>query len=92
MAWEIGRTGTSDYDVFVDEVVSLLGRAQAEDGYLNTWVQGGASDQKLSAMRWSHELYCLGHLIQAAIAFARTTGRHELLEIASGMWTWSNAS
>ncbi|ALO68125.1 hypothetical protein AS189_18530 [Arthrobacter alpinus] len=84
IAWEIGRTGTSDYDVFVDEVVSLLGRAQAEDGYLNTWVQGGTSDQKLSAMRWSHELYCLGHLIQAAIAFARTTGRCELLEIAIG--------
>ena len=82
IAWEIGRTGTSDYDAFVDEVVSLIARAQDDDGYLNTWVQGGTSQQKLSAMRWSHELYCLGHLIQAAIAFTRTTGRRDLLATA----------
>lgn len=82
VAWEIGRTGTTDFDAFADEVIGLIGRAQADDGYLNTWVQGGMADAKLTAMRWSHELYCLGHLLQAAIAFTRSTGRRDLLETA----------
>lgn len=82
VAWEIGRTGTTRYDAFADEVIGLIGRAQADDGYINTWVQGGMSDEKLTAMRWSHELYCLGHLLQAAIAFDRAAGRRDLLDTA----------
>lgn len=82
VAWEIGRTGTTDYDEFANDVIGLIGRVQGEDGYINAWVQGGMSDEKLSAMRWSHELYCLGHLVQAAIAFARAAGRRDLLETA----------
>jgi DUF1680 family protein len=82
IAWEIGRSGTTSYDEFANDVIRLIGCVQAEDGYINAWVQGGMSDEKLSAMRWSHELYCLGHLLQAAIAFTRTTGRRDLLETA----------
>ncbi len=82
VAWEIGRTGTSAYDAFADSMIDLIARAQADDGYINTWVQGGMSDQRLTALRWSHELYCLGHLVQAGIAFARATGRRDLLETA----------
>ncbi|HEY0247963.1 MAG TPA: beta-L-arabinofuranosidase domain-containing protein [Gryllotalpicola sp.] len=82
IAWEVGRTGTTDYDEFTDFMIGLIARVQADDGYINTWVQGGESpDRPLTAMRWSHELYCLGHLIQAAVAFSRAAGRRDLLEL-----------
>lgn len=82
IAWETGRTGTTEYDAFADEVIALIERAQDADGYINTYVQGGMADERLSSMRWSHELYCLGHLVQAAIAFVRSNGRRDLLEVA----------
>lgn len=82
IAWEVGRTGTGEYEGFADEVIGLIGRVQADDGYINTWVQGGMAGEPFAAMRWSHELYCLGHLVQAAIAFTRATGRRDLLETA----------
>jgi DUF1680 family protein len=80
IAWEIGRSGTNDFTEFADLVIDLIGRVQANDGYINTFVQGGQSVEKLTALRWSHELYCLGHLIQAAVAWNRVTGRTDLLE------------
>jgi DUF1680 family protein len=83
IAWEIGRTATVEYDDFTDFMVDLIARTQNANGYLNTWIQGGASsNEPLTAMRWSHELYCLGHLVQAAVAFSRTTGRRDLLAVA----------
>ena len=46
------------------------------DGYLNTYYSSGPRFQELEH---SHELYCLGHLIQAGIAHRRTTGRRDVL-------------
>jgi len=62
----------------IEEVVA----AQDEDGYLNTYFTF-----KLKGMRWrnlrdSHELYCAGHLMQAGIAYYRSTGERILLDSA----------
>ena len=57
---------------FVTEVGGLIGRAQREDGYLNSWVQGQRPDLAWKDLRWGHELYCAGHLLQAAVAGGRT--------------------
>ncbi len=78
IAWEIGRTGTTAFDAFVDEAVALITAAQHEDGYLNTQreVTGPWSD-----LAYGHELHTGGHLVQAGIALARV-GRPELLEVA----------
>lgn len=82
IAWEIGRTGTRDWDAFLDEVIDLIGRAQGADGYLNTWIEGTCPQRRWQDLETNHEMYCLGHLIQAAVALARCTGRTDLLEIA----------
>lgn len=78
IAWEIGRTGTTEFDSFVDEAVSLIAGAQHEDGYLNTQ---GELVGPWSNLAYGHELHTGGHLIQASIALARV-GRPELLETA----------
>lgn len=66
-----------------DDVIELLGQAQLADGYLNTYyqVQEGL-DQRWTNIRDNHELYCAGHLIEAAVAYYEVTGKGKLLEIA----------
>ena len=77
-----GWAGTGPWTPWVDEVARLLTAAQATDGYLNTWFQGVHPEKRFKELEGSHELYCLGHLIQAGIAHARTTGRGDVLAVA----------
>jgi DUF1680 family protein len=84
LAYEVGRedapAGARD---FYDEVVELLGQAQAGDGYLNSYFQDpDQPKQPWSDLGWGHELYNLGHLIQAAVAAKRRLGDDRLLTIA----------
>ncbi|MFI8992195.1 glycoside hydrolase family 127 protein [Streptomyces antimycoticus] len=84
LAYEIGA-GRTDAGVreFFDEVVGLLERVQAEDGYLNSFLQDAAAAKKpWEDLAWGHELYNLGHLIQAAVAARRRMGDDRLLAVA----------
>ena len=56
--------------------------AQRPDGYLNTFVQVLEPGGEYADLRWGHELYCYGHLIQAAVAWQRALGDDRLLEVA----------
>ena len=81
-AWEYGRSRDENLLADVLDLTELLAQAQAADGYLDSVVQvrEAARYQKLE---WSHELYCAGHLFQAAVALVRTSGRPELLDVAT---------
>ena len=68
----------ADLDRIIDEVVA----AQGDDGYLNTFFQGEIFDQRFRNLRAEHELYCAGHLFQAAVAHYRATGEDKLLNAA----------
>ena len=66
-----------------DEVIVLLGQAQEADGYLNTYYQVKAGlEQRWTNVRDNHELYCGGHLIEAAVAYFEVTGKRAFLTIA----------
>jgi DUF1680 family protein len=64
-----------------NEVIALVGAVQQPDGYLNSYYQVVEPDRKWSDLDFGHELYCAGHLIQAAIAFKRAVNDGRLLEI-----------
>ncbi|MCS7273150.1 MAG: glycoside hydrolase family 127 protein [Fimbriimonadales bacterium] len=66
----------------VDEVIDILERAQEPDGYLNSYFQVVAPDKRWTNLRDWHELYCAGHLIEAAVAHYEATGSPRLLNIA----------
>ena len=55
---------------FAADAVALLEKAQQPDGYLNSYVQVSGTT-RYARLSTSHEMYCAGHLIQAAIAHAR---------------------
>lgn len=82
VAWEIGRSGTTAFDTWLDDVIGLLARAQEPDGYLMSAIQGGMHG-RWENLEHAHELYVLGHMVQAAVALHRCAGRDDLLRIAT---------
>lgn len=69
----------------MDEAISLLGKAQMDDGYLDTYFQIREGGKQFTNLREGHELYCAGHLIEAGVAYYRVTGKRELLDICCRM-------
>ena len=81
-AWAYGITRDAELRGRIDAVTAVIEAAQDDDGYLNSYFCGPRR-----ALRWTdfdlHELYCAGHLIQAAVADVRSSGERRLLEVAS---------
>lgn len=81
-AWQLAQGPSAQLEADVQRIISLVAAAQQPDGYLNTWFQLVRNGERYQDLRWGHELYCAGHLIQAAVAHHRATGRPELLDVA----------
>ena len=78
----------------IDEIAKVISEAQENDGYLypahsteawknaELWGGAGMGDKPYSWVVHSHELYNVGHLYEAAVAYYQATGKTNLLEIA----------
>jgi len=66
----------------MDRIVDLIAAAQGEDGYINTYYTLVEPDNRWTNLPTMHELYCAGHLIEAAVAHHRATGERKLLDVA----------
>ena len=64
-----------------DDVIELFVRRQNKDGYLNSYFQRHFTYKKFY-FRPDHELYCAGHIFEAAIAYYQATGKDSLLKAA----------
>jgi len=84
LAWEQGREPSAELAGWQRETTALVAAAQAADGYLNSYVQvtRGGADRYID-MEGGHELYCAGHLFQAAVAQHRATNDDGLLAVAT---------
>ncbi|MCA1983528.1 glycoside hydrolase family 127 protein [Nocardioides nematodiphilus] len=78
MAWELGRQPSETLEATYLSLVERVSAAQEPDGYLHTSFGRAAQPPRYSDLEWGHELYCFGHLIQAAVARLRT-GHDDLL-------------
>ena len=63
----------------VDEIVELILKSQLKDGYINTYFSTNFIEKRFSNITFMHELYCAGHLIEAAIAHYNATGSRRFL-------------
>jgi hypothetical protein len=77
-AWSLATVDDPVLREDLDAVVQAVIAAQAPDGYLNT----AFGDDRYADLTTSHELYCAGHLFQAAVAHHRVTGDGRLLACA----------
>ncbi len=81
IGWELGHAPGPELSSFAAGVTILLEQAQRPDGYLNSYFQV-SGEPRYSRLATSHEMYCAGHLIQAAVAHQRGAGDGRLLAIA----------
>ncbi|MCM1334126.1 MAG: glycoside hydrolase family 127 protein [Bacteroides sp.] len=65
----------------VDELIELIASAQDEDGYLNTRFTIDDREKRWTNLLEGHELYCAGHLMEAAVAYHEVTGKARLLNV-----------
>ncbi|MEE8824407.1 Non-reducing end beta-L-arabinofuranosidase [Lentilactobacillus sunkii] len=68
-----------------DWTVDLIADAQDDDGYLSTYFQIDAPQRKFKRLQQSHELYSMGHYIEAGVAYYESTGNKKALDIAEKM-------
>lgn len=64
----------------MDEVISVIAKAQQPDGYIATQVT--LRDYERFAFHHHHELYTMGHLLTAACIHHRITGKTNLIDVA----------
>ncbi|MHB8519747.1 MAG: glycoside hydrolase family 127 protein [Limisphaerales bacterium] len=67
----------------VEEIIALLAAAQQPDGYLDTYYTVKEPGRRWTNLRDNHELYCGGHMIEAAVAHYQATGQRTFLNIAT---------
>lgn len=65
----------------VDQIVEDIAAMQQEDGYFNTYFTLVQPGRRFTYLKRMHELYCLGHMIEAAVAYFGVTGKGKLLEV-----------
>lgn len=82
LAWEMGQEPDKELSFMAGQAIELIAAAQRPDGYINSYVQTRASFEPWMDLENGHELYCAGHLFQAAVAFQRALNDHRLLNIA----------
>lgn len=78
----------------MDDIIDIIAEAQKDDGYLyvahitgvakehETWGGAGMGDKPYSWVVHSHELYNVGHMYEAAVAYYRSTGKDKWLGVA----------
>jgi DUF1680 family protein len=81
-AFEMARAPSAGLATSSATLIDLVAAAQGDDGYLNSYYTVAEPGRRWTDLAHGHELYCAGHLIQAAVASRRATGDDRLLAIA----------
>lgn len=68
-----------------DEIIDVIEKAQQPDGYLNTYFTIKEPEHRWQNLHECHELYCAGHMMEAAAAYYEATGKNKLLKVMEGM-------
>lgn len=66
-------------------MIDLIGRAQEPDGYLDTYFQIKEPEHRWTNLQQAHELYCMGHMIEATVSHYEATGKEDFLQIGRKM-------
>ncbi|TBL81961.1 glycoside hydrolase family 127 protein [Paenibacillus thalictri] len=64
-----------------DDVIELIAKAQHDNGYLNTYFTLKEPGKQWTNLHEAHELYCAGHMIEAAVAYYEATGKRKMLDV-----------
>lgn len=82
VAFSLQTQPDPELERIADGAIELIGAAQEADGYLNTYFTIKFPEKRWTNLQQAHELYCAGHLIEAAVAYHQATGKRALLDVA----------
>lgn len=68
-----------------DAIIETIAEAQQPDGYLNTYFTIKEPEHRWQNLQECHELYCAGHMMEAAVAYYEATGKDTLLQVMEAM-------
>ncbi len=78
-----------ELEKYLDDLIAKIAAAQEDDGYLFTCrtINPDSLPRHTGETRWSqlkdsHELYNIGHMYEAAVAYYQATGKRSLLDVA----------
>ena len=79
VSYELKKERNAELEAIVDGIVDGIVKNQCEDGYYNVYFTMFFPELRFSD-RDKHELYCAGHLIEAAVAYFEATGKRKFLD------------
>lgn len=82
VAHALDHTRDDRLESFTDSLISRIAAAQEPDGYLDTYFSILYPSMKWINEEQNHELYCAGHLFEAAADYYRVTGKRQILDVA----------
>jgi len=82
IAYVLAEKRDKDLEQRADAVIDTIAGAQQSDGYLNTYFTLVKPKERWKNEQHNHELYCAGHLFEAAVAYHQATGKRKLLDVA----------
>ncbi len=80
VSYSLQNTADKALERLADSAIDLICRAQAENGYINSFYTINNPEKAFTNLRDHHELYCFGHLAEAAAAYYNATGKDKLLK------------
>jgi len=81
-AYSLAAHPDPELEQYLDDLIATFAAAQRPNGYLNTHYILKAPEKKWSNLARMHELYCAGHMFEAAVAHWRATGKKDFLNVA----------
>ena len=81
VGYSLANTPDPNLEQTADEVIALIAKAQHENGYLNTYFTIKEPGGAWTNLHEAHELYCAGHMMEAAVAYYDATGKRKLLDV-----------
>lgn len=82
VAYSLMNHPDPELEAIVDGAIETVCEAQRPDGYLDTYYIINGMDKRFTNLKDHHELYCFGHLTEAAVAYYQATGKDGLLHAA----------
>ena len=82
IAYSLINNPNPEYEALLDKWIELIAKSQDADGYLNTYYTLNHPPESRYTDMEKHEMYCGGHMIEAAISHYRATGKTTFLDVA----------
>ena len=79
-AYVLERKNDKQLESYVEDLIDRIERNMTPDGYFNVWYTVVEPGKRFTD-RDHHELYCAGHLIEAAVAYYEATGKRRFLDL-----------